>query len=221
MQIQKQLNDNNIRYERFDAVNGSELDVHKLSLSIRAESVLRLRKKKTELDIDSMGHIGSYLSHYALWGKCVENKKPCIILEDDIIFCDNFNIRELINYTKNIDFLSLGQEKMSYSQIKTLQLWPEGAKPYVGAWAYMITPRVAEQFIKYAFPIDMGIDFYMQAILSKSFIPFQILSMVRESKLFKTDILHYPLETDPNKYLYLIIIFLLCIILIISLKVYS
>ena len=75
MQIQKQLNDHNIRYERFDAVNGSELDVHKLSLSIRAESVLRLRKKKTELDIDSMGHIGSYLSHYALWGKCVENKK--------------------------------------------------------------------------------------------------------------------------------------------------
>jgi hypothetical protein len=107
-----------------------------------------------------------------------------------------------------VDFLSLGQEKVKYTQITQCKTWTDGGQVYVGAWAYMLTPKTASEFIKYAFPIDMAIDFYMQAILTKSNIPFQILTMVKPNPSLKSDLDHYPLESDNKLFLYIILLLL-------------
>ena len=199
-QMQKQLDQRFIKYERFDAVNGKELT--NVDLSIRAESVLKLKKKKSQLDIDCWGHVGSYLSHYALWHRCLKEVEPIVILEDDVILHSNFTLD-----LPNVDFLSLGQEKIQINKKQEFKTWTNGGHVYVGAWAYMLTPKTAAEFIKYAFPIDMAIDFYMQAILAKANIPFQILTMVKPNPSFKSDLQHYPLESD-NTFLYIILILL-------------
>lgn len=201
LQMKKQLDQRLINYERFDAVIGKELK--NVDLSIRAESVLKLKKKKSQLDIDCWGHVGSYLSHYALWQRCVQEAQPIIILEDDVILNSNFTLS-----LPNVDFLSLGQEKVNYTLIKQCKTWTEGGQVYVGAWAYMLSPKTAAEFIKYAFPIDMAIDFYMQAILAKVNIPFQICTMVKPNPSLKSDLNHYPLESDSRLFFYIIIILL-------------
>ena len=40
------------------------------------------------------GEVGCFLSHWRLWEKCIELNEPILILEDDAVCTDRFNIKD-------------------------------------------------------------------------------------------------------------------------------
>ena len=102
--INSQLKKQNIIYEFFEAVDGNEL--------LETEE-LRLLFENNDFNYRK-GIIGCALSHITLWKQLVEsNNEYYVILEDDIILCDNF--KEKLNYViqlfleQKLEHLTLGR----------------------------------------------------------------------------------------------------------------
>lgn len=96
--IQNELNQSVLlsRYERFDAVDGNNID-----LKPYQHLNLNLNDKK--------GQIGCALSHLLLWEKCANDNRIYLIFEDDINFQENFDdvIRTSLPYFPKFDLLYL------------------------------------------------------------------------------------------------------------------
>ena len=45
------------------------------------------------------GEVGCFLSHWHLWNKCIEKNEPIIVLEDDAILTDKFDVEEISKLT--------------------------------------------------------------------------------------------------------------------------
>ena len=104
-----------ISYERFDAVNGYDIDYKKLT--------------EDEYDTDhnwidpilktpiTRGEIGCFLSHYKLWQRCIESNEPYLILEDDAIISDKFSYDDLYKLIRGegYNFIYLGWKEMNES----------------------------------------------------------------------------------------------------------
>ena len=75
-----------------------------------------------KLKINSFGvgkidsEIATFLSHYKLWKKCLDNSKKFLILENDSLFTENVNIDTLLNF--NGDLLNLGLPSWKNNMIK-------------------------------------------------------------------------------------------------------
>lgn len=77
--MQKRLSDLNISAERFEAIKGGELD----------SRILEFGDSKKNLN---NGEIGCFQSHRAIYKKAIDqNIDKLFILEDDALFCENFN----------------------------------------------------------------------------------------------------------------------------------
>ena len=146
-----------ISYERFEAVNGYDIDYKKLT--------------ENEYDTDhnwidpiletpiTRGEIGCFLSHYNLWQRCIESNEPFLILEDDAIIGDKFSYDELYKLIRDekYNFIYLGWKEMGESTlIDDKYVIPD--YPY---WllAYVITPNAARILVnkeieKNIIPID-------------------------------------------------------------------
>ena len=83
-------NNPNLEYELFKAVEGHKIDYHKL------------REQGFDVNHDwidpilntplTKGEVGCFLSHWHIWNKCIEKNEPIIVLEDDAILTDKFDI---------------------------------------------------------------------------------------------------------------------------------
>jgi len=78
--------------ERFSAIDGKQLkwnDILKKQFPLKVST----RREIYESHHRKLGVIGCALSHYNLWKKCLKDKDndTWLILEDDIVFSDNFN----------------------------------------------------------------------------------------------------------------------------------
>ena len=56
----------------------------------------------------SQGEVGCFLSHYLLWKKCIDLNEPILILEDDAIITDEFDIEKIEKLTDEYNFIYLG-----------------------------------------------------------------------------------------------------------------
>ena len=63
------------------------------------------------------GEVGCFLSHYALWKKCIADNEPYLILEDDAIVTDKFSYDELYRLIRveEYNFIYLGWKEMNES----------------------------------------------------------------------------------------------------------
>ena len=91
------------------------------------------------------GEVGCYLSHFYAWRYCVELGEPIVVLEDDAICTDRFNMKEIVTQIeKGYEFLYLGWREMkpyeAYSLNKKFTI-PGYAYWTVG---YVITPEAAK-----------------------------------------------------------------------------
>ena len=82
-----------LEYERFNAVEGYKIGYEKL-LSQGFDTdhdwidpILRTPLTK--------GEVGCFLSHWHIWCKCIEKNEPILVLEDDAILTDKFDIKEI------------------------------------------------------------------------------------------------------------------------------
>jgi glycosyl transferase, family 25 len=74
-----------VDFQFFDAIDGA---ASKQPVLAHYDHALRLKKIGYGM---RPGEIGVYASHYLLWQWCAENNTPCIVLEDDVEFCDDFS----------------------------------------------------------------------------------------------------------------------------------
>ena len=131
---------NGLKYERFDAVDGSKLTYQQL--------------KKLGYDTDSnwidpihsthltSGEVGCFLSHYNLWKKCIELNVPLCILEDDAVVPDNL-YDDLDELLETYNFIYLGWKEMEKSLPTFDSRFVIPVYPY-WALAYVITPEAAK-----------------------------------------------------------------------------
>jgi len=120
----------NWKIEQFVAYNGNSIsNNHWKSNKINLPSDKKFLERK--------GVQGCFLSHYALWKKCIELNEPIIILEHDTIFQDKW---------KSIELTSEILKLHTKYKANTDQYCGEWS---VGAQAYIITPKGAKKIIKW------------------------------------------------------------------------
>lgn len=120
-----------------------------------------------------------FASHYSLWEKCQELNNPIIILEDDVIFSDEFLnnsniIEKLLNNYEYIRFYYLFDKKIHHLN-NNFYISYENIG---GTQGYFIHPNAAKKFIekaRYWFkPVDDYMDMYyynkIQNIIYKPFL---------------------------------------------------
>lgn len=108
-----------------------------------------------------------FASHYSLWKKCQELNSPIIILEDDVIFSDEFlnnsNIIEKLlnsNY-EYIRFYYLFDKKIHHLNNNFYISYENTG----GTQGYFIHPNAAKKFVKKAKYWFKPVDDYMDMVL--------------------------------------------------------
>ncbi len=162
------------KYNFYEAVDGNQLDIHKIPINIYDNKSTGYTK----------GAIGCALSHYQLWEKCSVGDKSFLILEDDVIVNKDFteHLRNIYNMLpKNFDILLLSynfDSLLSYhntnyetcnsifNKTKMIQkdidnfidakIYPTIAKlKYCfGTSAYIISPKGAKLLLEKCFPLN-------------------------------------------------------------------
>jgi len=97
-------------YAFFDAIDG-EHDLHKYNFNVIEGWYDEIKKRKM-----TVSEIGCALSHYKIWETIVTNKiKQTLILEDDVVFLENFNeeYKNIQNIPFDYDICFLGRTKLN------------------------------------------------------------------------------------------------------------
>lgn len=110
----------------------------------------------------SDGEKACFASHYSLWQKCVDENKPILILEDDVVFLEGFlsQIQKIIKKDK-VNFVRL----MSFFEKKT-KIFDEDLnltyENICGTQGYYLTPFGAKKLIEkskiWFCPVDNFLD---------------------------------------------------------------
>ena len=134
-------NNPNLIYERFSAIDGRKISYDKLtSQGFDVEHQWIDPILNTPL---TKGEVGCFLSHWHIWNKCIEMNEPVLVLEDDAILTDEFDMEEIESLA--YDFVYLGWKEMAESvEINEKLVTP--VYPYWGL-AYMIRPDAARVLV--------------------------------------------------------------------------
>ena len=158
--ISKQLQNEDVSFEFFDAVDGSKDIEHTWHYNDRKRRLLRGRPL-------SLGEVACFASHYQLWEKCIELNEPIVILEDDAVPLPN--LKDTLNLTaqhlKKYGCLRLfGHRGGKHRTIETLAgnyRIDFSRKGTLGAVAYALTPNAAQKFLIHGEEWIFGSDVYM------------------------------------------------------------
>lgn len=170
----KHYNDSDIgKYSlvKFDAIDGSKLDVESVPLSELAQAELQqletigFRNKHYQL---TKGAIGCYLSHVKVWEHILKNNHSiALVFEDDAKVPSNF-LKQTKKYIKNVpnnwDIILLGYlcnkclEYKEYNKVERFML----------THCYLIKKETILKILKTnsLFPITQQIDSYMSELSS-------------------------------------------------------
>ena len=150
-----QSNHPTLEFEVTPAVDGRKVDYQKLldlGFDVNHQWIDPL------LDTPlTMGEVGCFLSHWRIWEKCIQKNEKVLILEDDALLTDKFNLKEIDKLTDTYDFLYLGWKEMEES----VPIDDKVVQPIYPYWglAYVITPKAAKILInesakKNIIPVD-------------------------------------------------------------------
>lgn len=154
--LELQLQKEDVRYEFIRAIDGQNDDLDKYEFKVIPDWVEPFTSK-----VMKRGEIGCALTHYQLWEKIVNEKLDyMLILEDDVILCDNFNKRvaELLKELSNFDMLYLGRRPLNKNEIKVSENITKAKYSY-GMHAYILSYAGAQKLLKSnylnnLFPVD-------------------------------------------------------------------
>ena len=130
-------NNPNLEYELFTAVEGYKIDYAKLqSQGFDTDHNWIDPLLNTPL---TKGEVGCFLSHWHIWCKCIEKNESILVLEDDAIITDKFDVEEISQLS--YDFVYLGWKEMEESE----EIDGKMVKPVYPYWtlAYLIRPDAA------------------------------------------------------------------------------
>lgn len=116
-QVNNNFKDVNFKLQRWEAINGKELD----------EKTINLITSEFCNNFCTLGIIGCWLSHYTLWHHIVKNQlNNVLILEDDAIPTDIFNLKinKILNeIPENYDICYLGCDGSCDNKNNILMEW--------------------------------------------------------------------------------------------------
>ena len=194
------------KFERFEAVDGKEIDVQNDNrISVRTKRNILYQMRRDHEDLDTVGGIGCYLSHAAIWKKFLDSGDDyCIVLEDDALIPDNFVelfAKGLASLRKNV-FPLPDMWQLSTPHAKSLN-FALGVDDivYTNGWAYdVLTPTTgyvlfksgANILLKNAFPIDGHVDLFMnrlsqisvfRSVHYKNLVLYQVAVKMKDSNI--------------------------------------
>ncbi|MEG2280919.1 MAG: glycosyltransferase family 25 protein [Comamonas sp.] len=153
-------------WEFFDAIAGKDISLE----TSFYDQARRLKIFGYDLRINE---IACFLSHRALWEESIRLNKNILIMEDDISFSfkddGEYTIKTLNYLVKKLDyslFVRLGNSQLRKDN---LLIGPIDSNYHLcrfyrdplGAFAYLISPEIAKQLIKYSKKIFTPVDDYM------------------------------------------------------------
>jgi len=139
-------NTNLTDWEFFDAIDGSLYDFERLQAegfsTFKAYRDPGLNRKMTK------GEIGCYLSHRALWHKCLELNEPILILEDDAIQQTDYDKEYYETLVEEYDFIYLNRKEMQEDKVTSINNKLELPSYPYNLTAYIITPKAAKLLLR-------------------------------------------------------------------------
>lgn len=205
--IQQQLQDANVtNFERFPAVWGKMLETSPDRELVDDYILEKAKKSAREFHWDhNLGSLGCYLSHVKIW-KVIEkeNDDLFIVCEDDVAiprdFLDRLNF-VLENAPPHWGYLNIGITGQIIRNIKhpTFKsndiIWEE--RPATCTGCYVITKKMATNFLRHAFPVRKQVDWWisdMRSIFKKQIwiIKQPIVKLTQFSR--ESDINHSPVK---------------------------
>lgn len=160
--ISSQLNQLNIEFEFFDAIDGSKGD-HTLWTNYNYIK----RKWLISGKQPSRGELGCFASHYLLWRRCIELNEPLLLIEDDSFIKPNFaeHLASIDHELKKFPFLRLESETglCSITPIKKNSHYSIGfmSDNTGGTRSYAIAPTAAIKLLEGANRWCMPVDNYI------------------------------------------------------------
>ncbi|MFK8250681.1 glycosyltransferase family 25 protein [Ancylobacter terrae] len=162
-----------LRLERFDAVEGKDVDLAALVASGQLSPAARI----------APGMLGAALSHRALWLRCIESGAPIIVFEDDVRLRRDFveKLDAVLARVPGFDIVSLGfntdhpvnirivadADTMCSFSVKypsPAQMdafaaqtdWPAAVRlrGQFGSCAYVMSPAGAARYLARCFPLE-------------------------------------------------------------------
>ena len=157
-------NQPDLDYERISAVDGQKVKYQTLlaeGFDVDHDWIDPILHSKL-----TKGEIGCFLSHYEMWNRCIQMNESIIILEDDAILSDRFNMEEIESLP--YDFVYLAYHEMG-ERIKLNDTFSRPVYPY---WtlAYMIRPEAARILVndfntkRKIFPVDEYLPTMMESL---------------------------------------------------------
>jgi GR25 family glycosyltransferase involved in LPS biosynthesis len=164
-------------FERYEAINGSAIDVMKDErISLRTKRNVKEHVRRDHEELDSAGGVGCYLSHTNVWKQFLERPEPyAMVLEDDAYLHEGF-LEEFQAAMKDATLLPQMPD-LWYFNMPTQFYYDNKGKPRpdtvkyncLGPWitqtcsnftGYLISKKGAEKLLETAFPLDMHVDLY-------------------------------------------------------------
>ena len=162
-ELNDEMKKNNLDYERFSAVKGSELT---------DDSPIVKKYFASNLKKYNNNQKGCTLSHISIWNKIKENNyKYTIVMEDDVIIPKNL-FSKLDLYLKQLpedwDILFLGGNRIiGHKYSKNLIVPDISKRGNYGTFAYLIRNKNIDKILNRCKNINLHTDLFMQRELRK------------------------------------------------------
>ena len=145
------------------AIDGRNIDKYKVAHPL-VISNMSWKTKHYSGDIVTMGEIGCMMSHANAWKKCVQLKKPVLIVEDDVRCLDKEKfIKSCQNIPQDADVVFLYHlinNLKPYDYVGFTEISPQRIS---GTQAYWIHPTACKKLLLNAYPVVLQSDAYMAA----------------------------------------------------------
>ena len=163
--------------ERVSAIDGKLIDSENLKNLLHPEVYPELGKiRKNHEDLGSTGAVGCSLSHYKVWNQIIEQNKPALVVEDDLVchpMFREFQLTRNLSMLDGYDFVPLSAIVREHSLFDTSKLPSnQGIVPYHGLFFglhfYYMTPEGARFFLNGFFPLQYQVDSFMSFRMKKN-----------------------------------------------------
>lgn len=153
----------------FQAVKGAALSPEELADTVTADARVKLQTKRGGLP--SLGAVGCYLSHVAVWRSVVASRRTTLVFEDDVVGARGGRIDEALDAASSadkdwdvllLDAILKQRKKARPTSSPRIARLPEDGD-FACTTAYAITPAGAAKLLKGALPLHVEVDGYMSA----------------------------------------------------------
>jgi len=210
---------------RFDAVKVPDVSAARDLLSFRARADLQRERVQHEA-ISGLGAVGCAVSHFSVWTDFLQSDADvCIVLEDDLHPRGASTLDASVDVfleRKDWDIALLGWCNTLPGRRRDGSLVPfPSSAGFSGAQAYLLTRHAATVLTANLFPLEMQVDYAMQAIADAKGLRIVVSSRPKlRQTLTGSDVFRVCLLCEPSL-VYAVVLGLVAVIAVLVWKVWG